>query len=180
MTSFQRRYYSFKCSIYSLYNFRQPCKRVWGTFKLIYCRVATFSLPHKIGIEPGNMFHIIPFSAPPGALIAIPTYKWSITYPLFRSHRSLITTLCKCILATAASSKALTQPISWPHGNRNGDYLVTLGNYRDNAWAPLGTIWRPLGTTWKLYGQHYDSTTRNNLAIWRKDWKKFETTLRQI
>ena len=58
---------------------------------------------------------------------------------------------------------ALTQHISWPNGNINGDHLAPLGNHMDNTWAPLGTTWRSqVGTTWKLHGQ-YLSTTWNNL-----------------
>ena len=65
------------------------------------------------------------------------------------------------MLAATARSKALTQHISWPHCDINGDHLAPLGNYVDNTLAPLGTWdnlvttlhhleteWEHLATTW--------------------------------
>ena len=45
----------------------------------------------------------------------------------------------KGFLATAVKSKILTQHISWPHADINGDNLAPLGNYMDKKRAPLIT-----------------------------------------
>ena len=60
-------------------------------------------------------------------------------------------------------SKTLTQHISWPHGNINGDDLAPLGSYMDNTWhhlVQLGDLLATIenwNTNWKLDGQHFSA-----------------------
>ena len=51
------------------------------------------------------------------------------------------------MLATAARSKALSQYIPQPHGNKKWDFLEPIGNYMANTWAHLG-VTASLGSGW--------------------------------
>ena len=58
-------------------------------------------------------------------------------------------------------SKTLTQHISWPHGNINGDDLAPLGSCMDNTWHHSVQL-----------GDHL-ATIENWNTTWKLDWQSF-------
>ena len=87
---------------------------------------------------------------------------------------------------------SLTQHISWPHGNINGDHWAPPGNYiqgqhMDNTLDNLETTWHHLKTGWTTprhhLEQHGDNLCQhqdNFEPNMRQLWDKVESTLRPL
>ena len=116
--------------------------------------------------------------APPGALKAIQLFYWSgAGLHFFRSQQSSITTFWTFSLKLfkplqQEQTHSLTKLIrsTWPKGR----HQAPLWNYKDNAWAPLGTAERQvgdfLGATWWAHWHHLVTTqwlpVGSTVALW--------------
>lgn len=100
---------------------------------------------------------------------------------VFQQHPVLIYNIIKTI-ASAARLQELTQHISWPHGNINGDQLAPPGNCMVLAWfdETLWQLWDSFETTLRQLRNNLEKTLRQ---LWNKFgmlWDNFETTVRNI
>ena len=99
---------------------------------------------------------------------------------VFQQHPVLIYNIIKTI-ASAARLQELTQHISWPHGNINGDQLAPPGNCMVLAWfdKTLWQLWDSFETTLRQLRNNLEKTLRQ---LWNKFgmlWDNFETTVRE-